>query len=308
MRRFAIGALALTLVLLGLVAPAAGAAGRREKVDPIPVDIDHRLKDLPAPAQPSRAEAEEIVAASATSAPQCGGSGETLTITITSFDPANPGSQDVVFWNESTGGSATLWVAWDFLATAYGRQDVISCEQLAYLQGQMDSIVETDVHYFGEYVQRPAGNENIDVMIYNIVDESYFDAEFPFYIAGFFWAAINEDFNRNMVFIDSYDWVNRLGPDAARPFLYEGTVAHELEHLIHNDHDADELSWIDEGMADLAEYLNGFGHPDGHVVYYLAFHRTSLPNWGGGLEDYGASYLFQLFLLENFGSMTGGEW
>jgi hypothetical protein len=225
-------------------------------------------------------------------------------LTIFSFDPANPGDQDVVFWKESVGSSATIWVAWDFLATQYGRQDVITCDQIAYLQGSMDSIVDTDTYYFGDYIQRPAGNPNIDVMVYNIVDEGFFDPAYPFYIAGFFWASINEAFDRNMVFVDSYDWANRLGPDVARPYDYEGTVAHELQHLIHNDHDSDEVSWVGEGMADLAEYLNGFGHPDSHVVYYLAYHRTSLTNWGGGLEDYGASYLFQLYLLENFGARS----
>jgi hypothetical protein len=172
----------------------------------------------------------------------------------------------------------------------------------------MDSIVATDVHYFGDYVQRPAGNENIDVMIYNIVDESYYDPEFPFFVAGFFWAMVNQTFDRNMIFIDTWDWADRLGPEALHPYDYEATVAHELEHLIHNDHDPDEDSWVDEGMADLAEYLNGFGQPASHVVYYLAYHRTPLTVWGGGLESYGASYLFQLYLLENFGEKTGDEW
>ena len=308
------------LSLLGIVAllgtfflaiPASADKGDEVSL-PIPVEISHRLKNVPAPAQPSPEEAAAAVAMSTTTSSQCFGDDTALTITIPSFDPANPGSQDVVFWKETALGStgkATLWVAWDFLETAYGRQDVITCDQLAYLQGSMDSIVATDTYYFGDYVQRPAGNDNIDVMIYNIVDESYFDPEFPFYIAGFFWASINEYFNRNMIFIDSYDWENRLGPNVARPYLYEGTVAHELEHLIHNDHDSDEVSWVDEGMADLAEYLNGFGHPDGHVVYYLAFHRTPLTVWGGGLEDYGASYLFQLYLLENFGTKKpDGTW
>ena len=54
-------------------------------------------------------------------------------------------------------------------------------------------------------------------------------------------------------------------------------------------------------MADLAEYLNGFGITPSHVVYYLAYHRTPLTVWGGGLESYGASALFQLYLLEQFG-------
>jgi hypothetical protein len=33
----------------------------------------------------------------------------------------------------------------------------------------------------------------------------------------------------------------------------------------------------------------------------MVYHRTPLTVWGGGLEDYGESYLFQLYLLENFG-------
>jgi hypothetical protein len=300
----------LVLLLAALPAASVGAVQDPQAL-PIPVDISHRLKNQAAPAQPTDEEAAAAVEASVTTAPQCGGSGETLTITIPSFDSENPGNQDVVFWQESVGGSATLWVAWDFLATAYGRQDVITCDQLTYLQGTMDSIVDTNVYYFGDYVERPAGNDNIDVMIYNIVDESFFDPTFPFYIAGFFWSSLNLQFDQNMIFIDSLDWANRLGsndspwrgsdPNLWRENLYEGVVAHELEHLIHFDHDADEDSWVDEGMADLAEYLNGYGHPDGHVVYYLAFHRTPLTVWGGGLEDYGASYLFQLYLLENYG-------
>jgi hypothetical protein len=282
----------------------AGAANEVQNL-PIPVDISHRLKDRPAPEQPYM-DAVHLPSGGSTSESVCpGGTDDFIVITIPSFDPANPESQDVVFWKESVGTSATLWVAWDYLVTHFGREDTITCDQLASLQGEMDSIVDVNVHYFGDYVERPAGNTNIDVMIYNIVDESFFDDAFPFYIAGFFWSSLNITSDRNMIFIDSLDWENRLGPDAAIPYLYEGTVAHELEHLIHFDHDADEESWIDEGMADLAEYLNGFGHPQSHVVYYLAFHRTSLTVWGGGLEDYGASYLFQLYLLENFGTMDG---
>lgn len=290
---------------------STGAAASQPSVDPVPLDISARLKNRKAPAQPTAAQAQQAVAAGPTTASRCFGDDETLTIRITSFDPANPGAQDVVFFKETAAGAtgkATLWVAWDFLETAFGRQDAISCDQLAYLQGQMDKIVASDTKYFGDYVRRPAGNENIDVMIYNIVDESYFDPTFASYIAGFFWSSVNDEFNRNMIFVDSYDWSNRLGPDVRRPYLYEGTVAHELEHLIHNDHDMDEESWVDEGMADLAIYLAGYGHSDSHVVYYLAFHRKPLTIWGGGLEDYGASYLFQLYLLENFDQTNGGVW
>jgi hypothetical protein len=312
MKRRVFAVLMLVGLLSSLLAVVPVAAGRGDEVDlPIAVDIDPLLKGRPAPEQPSAEEAAQIVALGETIESKCFGNDDSLVITISSFDPANPGSQDVTFWRETaepSTGKATLWVAWDFLANAEGDLDVVTCDQLALLQAAMDDIVDTDVNYFGDYVRRPAGNDNIDVMIYNIVDESYYDPTVPFYIAGFFWASVNEQFDRNMIFIDTYEWEERVGPDGDHPYVYEGTVAHELEHLIHNDHDADELSWVDEGLADLAEYLNGFGHPASHVVYYMAYHRTSLTKWGGGLEDYGASYLFQLYLLENFGSKTAGVW
>ena len=84
--------------------------------------------------------------------------------------------------------------------------------------------------------------------------------------------------------------------------LYEGTFAHEFEHLIHFDIDPDEPSWVDEGLADLAGYICGYGHSAGHIAYYMVYHPfTALTFWGGGLEDYGVSYLFQLYLFEKFG-------
>ncbi len=299
-----------SVALLALLLGSAAAAAPPRLTDPIAVEGTQLINSRPIPAQPTASQAAAVIAASTTTQSQCFGDDSTLVLELSSFDPEHPATQTVVFFKETalaSTGKATLWVAWDFLDSEVD-DNTITCEQLAYLQSQMDSIVETDVHYFGDYVQRPAGNENIDVMIYNIVDQAFFDPDFPFYIAGFFSSGFQDVFNRNMIFIDSLDWENRLGASAANPYLYEGTVAHELEHLIHHDHDVGEDSWVDEGMADLAEFLNGYSHPDSHVVYYLAFHRNGLTIWGGGLEDYGAAYLFQLYLLENFGSKTGGVW
>lgn len=305
--------LGFVLAIALTIAPASGAqqSGERAKLK-VPVSGTPFIEKMKLPRQPSAAQAEDAVEAAATTESQCAGDDETLTLSIPSFDPDHPGSQDVVFFRETdpaSTGKATLWVAWDFLETDYGRQDVITCDQLEFLQGQLDSIVETDVHYFGDYVERPEGNDNIDILVYNIVDEDFFDPEFGSYISGFFSTGFQELFNRNIVFIDSLDWEAYLGPDGTLdPRRIEGTVAHELEHLIHNDHDADEESFIDEGLAELAVFLNGFGHTS-NTVWYLAFHRDSLTVWGSQLEDYGGSYLFQLYLLENFGEQdSAGVW
>ena len=73
--------------------------------------------------------------------------------------------------------------------------------------------------------------------------------------------------------------------------LYEGVIAHELEHLLHNYSDPGELSWVDEGLADFAIFLNGYHAGGSHLTYHQVFHReTSLTRWGGGLENYGASF------------------
>jgi hypothetical protein len=182
-------------------------------------------------------------------------------------------------------------------------EDRISTAQLTYLMNEFDTnIYPTMTATFGFPNERPPGETKIYILIMNIRDESYYDATIDWYVAGYFSWGEDAMYNKNMIHIDSFDWANRIGPNVARPYLYESTFAHEFEHLIHNDIDAGEESWIDEGLADLAPYLCGYGHEAGHIAYYLAYHPwTSLTFWGGALENYGMCYLFQLYLWEHFG-------
>jgi hypothetical protein len=182
-------------------------------------------------------------------------------------------------------------------------EDRISIAQLAYLLEQFDTVIyPTDTSVFGEPLGRGVEGQKTWILIHNIRDESFYDCSQTSYIAGYFSASEDAANNKNMMHIDSYDWGNRTGPDAARPYLYEGVFAHEFEHLIHFDQDPDEESWVDEGLADLAGFLSGYGHSSGHIAYYFVYHEvTPLTFWGGGLPDYGASYLFALYLYEKFG-------
>lgn len=224
-----------------------------------------------------------------------------------------------------TGENCYIYVAYDLVAPYYNyydavadeyvfvnpnyptggwtAEDRISTAQLTYLMNEFDSnIYPTMTDTFGFPVERPVGETKIYILIMNIRDGSYYDESETSYVAGYFSWGEDAALDKNMVHIDTYDWDNRIGPSVSRPYVYEGTFAHEFEHLIHNDIDASEESWVDEGLADLAQYLCGYGHDAGHIAYYLVYHPfVSLTFFAGGLENYGASYLFQLYLYEHFG-------
>lgn len=184
-------------------------------------------------------------------------------------------------------------------------EDRISTAQLSYILDQFDTVIyPTDTLVYGEPLPRGDEGQKTWILIHNIRDESYYDCSQTSYIAGYFSASEDATNNKNMMHIDTYDWANRTGPGVDRPYLYEGVFAHEFEHLIHFDQDPDEPSWVDEGLADLAGFLCGYGHSESHIAYYMVYHpMVSLTFWGGALEDYGASYLFALYLYEHYGGV-----
>ncbi len=207
------------------------------------------------------------------------------------------------YYNSST--DQYVFVNPNYPTGGWTPEDRISTAQLTYLMNAFDNtIYPIETTTFGTPTQRPTGEDKIYILIMNMRDDAYYDSAITWYVAGYFSWGEDSANNQNMIHIDSFDWANRIGPGVARPYLYEGTFAHEFEHLIHNDIDAGEESWVDEGLADFAIYMCGYGHDAGHIAYYLLYHPwTSLTFWGGGLESYGASYLFTLYLYEHFGGI-----
>lgn len=163
------------------------------------------------------------------------------------------------------------------------------------------------------------GVERVIILVANVRDENFYDPTYPVYIAGYYSSAYELYFDRNVMTVDAFDWGNRVGPNDApwrpadgpdndRPHLYEGTFAHEYQHLLHDDLDSDEENWINEGMSDFAEYITGYTdlNNNAHIDAFLAHPYNSLVAWGdqGDLEiltDYGAAYLMQLYLHQEFG-------
>jgi len=184
----------------------------------------------------------------------------------------------------------------------------ITAEQLTYMKDEFDNnMYPTLTPIYGIPDLRPDNSSDEDahkiwILIFNIKDFAYYNETAEWYVAGYFSGSTSAQEDKNIIHIDTYNWEDRVGSGVERPYLYEGTIAHEFEHLIHSDIDPNEPSWVDEGLADLAGYFCGYGHSAGHIANYLVNHPyTSLTFWGSGLEDYGASYLFAFYLYEQFG-------
>jgi immune inhibitor A len=84
-----------------------------------------------------------------------------------------------------------------------------------------------------------------------------------------------------------------------------GVLAHEMQHMIHASRDANETSWINEGMSELASSLNGYGACD-FGSEYLIDPDLQLNDWPNDdtatTPHYGAGCLFVTYFLERFGN------
>ena len=241
--------------------------------------------------------------------------GRPADIILTLYDntPGHQGPYDVPFWKEYSGAHSDIYIGWDDLASSpdsLQQDQAITASQVDYIGQQFDArIWESDVFHFGNYQARSPVGSTIDgkraaIFVHNIRDEAYW-GPYRFYIAGYFSSGLNDDLQLNAIFVDSYNWKDRLGANATRPslsYLYEGTVAHEFQHLIHSDIDPNEADFINEGMAELAmQFLYGTKVTASEVGEYLYYHRDSLTDWKGELFDYGDSCLWQDYLWERAG-------
>jgi Immune inhibitor A peptidase M6 len=204
----------------------------------------------------------------------------------------------------------------DFTPCAESSADdyLITQEQINALGDELaNHIVAVDEAHFGD-VGTAVGEDGTSsdalvMLVYNVQDESYYDCSVETYTAGYFAPEYISEAGMNVLVVDAFDWANRIGDDAEQPNLYEGVIAHELEHLLMNYSDAGEPSWVDEGLADMAVFLNGYDIGGSHLTYHQVFHReTSLTRWGGGLENYGASFTYFLYLWEQAGGNGDGTY
>ncbi len=124
-------------------------------------------------------------------------------------------------------------------------------------------------------------------------------------IAGYFSSAdemppeVHPYSNAHEMFVFNADTVG-----LAEDFTY-GVLAHEFQHMIHWNLDRNETSWLNEGFAELAAFLNGYD-PGGFDWAYLRDPDLQLNDWpndpGATSPHYGAGFLFTAYFLDRFGA------
>ncbi len=194
-----------------------------------------------------------------------------------------------------------------------GYRDWVTGANLLDIRDEFDNnIHDSVVDHFGQYADRPGPLEDnkIQVLIFNIRDGLFWDPiNAPWFTIGYFWSYASELNDANIFHMDTYQWWRRQGEPTdvyyglgPLPLQYEGTFAHEFQHLVHHDVDSDELSWVNEGCSTLAEWICGYGFPTGHISEYLLYWwDVSLVFWQGTLADYGVVFLWTFYMWEHYG-------
>ena len=85
---------------------------------------------------------------------------------------------------------------------------------------------------------------------------------------------------------------------------FDSVLAHEFQHMIHWYQDRNEDTWVNEGMSELATFLNGYG-PSNFMGAYTTVPDTQLNSWadtpGAAVGHYGGSFLFMAYFLQRYG-------
>lgn len=364
---------AFAIAALALAVPATALAGEKDEKEKVrrgahgvKLERPKSKKDVPVmvPVQTTAA----VAAAAAEESPPVG-TQQVWPLIDFSLDP--PDAAFEMFTLRAVGERIEVWVADDLSFPAGdcrndGSRNVVTDAQARYLADQFDrNIFPKMSANFSTPPPRDGSNAFLEqvgafppgyfagaggkivTLVANLRDPNFSDVESPNYVSGYSDPTINLFVDRNVMSIDSYDWAHRTGANPpnepspvacdnkpAQPFRYEGVFAHEYEHLLEFWASPGESIWIDEGLAEYARSVTGYGAParsifepgwDGNVQTFLGWRalltpanqnpqpdggpENSLTLWGdqGGpngreiLADYGAAWTFMEFLAGRYG-------
>jgi hypothetical protein len=89
------------------------------------------------------------------------------------------------------------------------------------------------------------------------------------------------------------------------PRIVAGIVAHEFQHMIQDNVDSNETSWLNEGSSSFTELYAGFPFDSASTVMsFLSQPGTQLNTWpenSSRIQHYGAAMLFVTYFYDRFG-------
>ena len=113
--------------------------------------------------------------------------------------------------------------------------------------------------------------------------------------------AVRSDSNEKEMFYIDLEGI--AGPQLVGSSFYLGVLAHEFQHMIHFYRDRNEDTWANEGLSDLAMFLNNY-NIGGADYAFAQSPNTQLNFWpegGGQGENYGAAFTFWLYFYDKYG-------
>ncbi|MCD4651305.1 MAG: T9SS type A sorting domain-containing protein [Candidatus Cloacimonetes bacterium] len=148
-------------------------------------------------------------------------------------------------------------------------------------------IFELDTAMFGQPSDID-NNSRVNILIYDIDDDDINGYFSPSDISGG-----THSNNMELLYIDK----NPHGSGINSSYCFS-TVAHEFQHLIHHNHDANEVTWANEGLSGFAQSVTGWISPYWQVMF-TQNPDNNLVAWNGG-ADYPQTFLFMQYLWEHF--------
>jgi hypothetical protein len=201
---------------------------------------------------------------------------------------------------------ANIWVEVEELAMSHvDDTDVATLEEallVATPDGSIDptqGIVANNNAYFGAPPDVD-GDGRLDILLYNIVEGSGQD---NLYIAGYVTSSDLSQFgggnHKDVLYLDTDPGITTRPIDELL-----GTAAHEYQHLIHYNYDLNELTFVNEGLSEWAEVLNGYLPRPMTQLQNPALYNIGLLSWEGSaniLDDYRRAGLYTAYLAERLG-------
>jgi len=220
---------------------------------------------------------------------------------------------------KAIGSCAEVWLQDDLSYDDNRETPVVTENQIEYFLTEFENnIYLIDVEYFGVPNFHDGSDTLIEtssyydengrnvILLSNIRDEMFYDEKYPYYIVGYYWGYLERQHDRNIVTIDVHDWENRVGDDASHKNLYEAVLAHEYQHLIHDDYNPYDDIFMNEGCSMYVESLCGYPIDWSSINSFLFTPDNSLTEWGDQgdiniLADYGQALLWAIYLSDHYG-------